>query len=211
MSLGDIADVLAVRAVHANLDIPERLFSQLTVYFQVLTHWNRKINLTSLTDSDEAVDRLLLEPVAAAAYLPRGSDLIDLGSGGGSPALPLALALESSRLVMVESRVRKAAFLREVLRELGVAGSVETARFEDLAQQPEFTGQFGVVSVRAVRLDSVLFGALNGLLRVGGSAALFRSVDSPDPPDGLPASLRWGFSRQLIPASNSVLTILEKA
>ena len=78
--------------------IPEPLASQLVVYYQLLSHWNRKINLTSLSDPDEAVDRLLLEPVAAAAVLPANRALIDLGSGGGSPAIPLALALGATRV-----------------------------------------------------------------------------------------------------------------
>src|SRR3954451_7573204 len=108
MELRDVADVLADRAAHAGLVIPDTLATQLAVYYQVLAHWNRKINLTSLSDSDEAVDRLLLEPVAAAAQLPQAVELIDLGSGGGSPAIPLALAIGAPHLVMVESRVRKA-------------------------------------------------------------------------------------------------------
>jgi 16S rRNA (guanine527-N7)-methyltransferase len=210
VSLRDIADVLADRAAHAGMTLPDALAGQLTVFYQVLTHWNRRINLTSLSDPDEAVDRLLLEPVAAAAHLPRGTDLIDLGSGGGSPAVPLALALESSRLVMVESRIRKAAFLREVLRELGVPGSVEATRFEDVAARAEFREQFDLLSVRAVRLDEAFFEIVSELLRPGARAALFRSVAAEDPPPGLPASLHWLSSHQLIPASHSALTLLER-
>ena len=116
MSLRDIAEVLADRAAHAGLLVPEALSARLVVYYQVLSHWNRKINLTALSDPDEAVDRLLLEPIAAATHLPHHAALVDLGSGGGSPAIPLALATNAANLVMVESRVRKAAFLREALR-----------------------------------------------------------------------------------------------
>jgi 16S rRNA (guanine527-N7)-methyltransferase len=210
MSLEDIAAVLADRAAHAGLQIPDALSARLTVYFQVLSHWNRKINLTSLSDPDEAVDRLLLEPVAAAASVPNGVDLIDLGSGGGSPAIPLALAIGAPRLVMVESRVRKTAFLREALRELGLAGTVEAARFEEVASAAEYRGQFGLLSVRAVRLDEDAFSAIAALLQLGGRAALFRTVDAEDPPLGLPASLHWESSRQLIPASHSALTVISR-
>jgi 16S rRNA (guanine527-N7)-methyltransferase len=211
VSLDDIASVLAHRAAHAGLVIPEPLVSQLAVYFQVLEHWNRKINLTSLSDPDEAVDRLLLEPVAAAAHIVHGTELVDLGSGGGSPALPLALVTHSPRVLMVESRVRKAAFLREALRELGLSGSVEAARFEDVAADVRYAGQFGLLSVRAVRLDEAAFSAMAGLLRPHGQAALFRTVESEDPPQGLPAALLFVSSRQLIPASHSSLTLLERA
>ena len=210
MSLPDIAAILTDRAAHAGLQIPERLASQLTVYYQVLAHWNQKINLTALEDPDEAVDRLLLEPVAAAAHLPRGVDLIDLGSGGGSPAIPLALALEARRLVMVESRVRKAAFLREALREVGLQGQVESARFEEVAKRQDLLGSFGAGSVRAVRLDSSVFCAFESLIAAGGAVALFRTIGAPDPPVGLPPSFDFVVSRQLIPATHAAVAILRK-
>lgn len=210
MSQRDIADVLADRASQAGLSIPDSLSRRLIAYFQLLERWNRTINLTSLSDPEEAVDRLLLEPVAAATHLQPGADVIDLGTGGGSPAVPLALALGSSRLVMVESRVRKAAFLREVARELGLGGSVETSRFEDVAADRRFVESFGIASVRAVRLDDVLFDSVHRLLRPLGQAVLFRSLDAPEPPPGLPSSLRWVASHRLIPASRSALTVLEK-
>lgn len=211
MTLDAIARVLADRAAHAGLAVPDALVSRLVVYYQVLAHWNRKINLTSLSDPDEAVDRLLLEPLAAATHLPHGVDLVDLGSGGGSPALPLAMAVSAPHVVMIESRVRKAAFLREALREIGQPGTVETARFEDVASGSRYRGQFALLSVRAVRLDAPAFGVVASLLQPGGIAALFRTVDAEDPPDGLPSSLLWSSSRQLIPASHSALTILQRS
>jgi 16S rRNA (guanine527-N7)-methyltransferase len=211
VSLRDIADVLADRAAHAGLSIDEPLASRLVVYFQVLNHWNRKINLTSLSNPDEAVDRLLLEPVAAAGDLPHGVDLIDLGSGGGSPAVPLALATAASRLVMVESRERKAAFLREVVRELGLTATVEARRFEELPEVAGYQSAFGLLSVRAVRLDARLFSIAARLLRPAGVAALFRAIEAEDPPPHLSDALHWTGSRQLIPASHSVMTKLVRS
>ena len=211
MSVPEAATVLAERASRAGLTIPEPLASRLLAYYQLLSRWNRKINLTALSDPAEAVDRLLLEPVAAAAHLPSDVDLIDLGSGGGSPAVPLALALGSPRLVMVESRVRKAAFLREVLREVGVQGSVETARFEEVAARASFAGAFGIVSVRAVRLDRELFESVQALLRPVGYAALFRPLEAEGAPDGLTPGLRWLSDALLNTASRSTLTLLQKS
>jgi len=187
------------------------LTEQLLTYYRVLSHWNRKMNLTSLAEPAEAVDRMLLEPVAAAPHLPHGIDLIDLGSGGGSPAIPLALALSARRLVMVESRLRKAAFLREVLRELGLSGTVEAARFEEVATRPAFGGSFGVVSIRAVRLEETTVGAISALLEPKGHAALFGSTPVSGPIEHVPSSLIRRATIPLIPASRSFLTILRKA
>jgi 16S rRNA G527 N7-methylase RsmG len=107
--------------------------------------------------------------------------------------------------------VRKAAFLREAMRELGLAGSVEADRFEQVAAKPEFRNRFALLSVRAVRLDATAFQTISCLLKPGGHAALFRTVDSVDPPDGLPPELVWLSSSQLIPASHSSLTLLERS
>lgn len=211
MSDHAIESMLSVRAAAAGLSLSSELAAQLAAYYRVLAHWNRTINLTALSNPDEAVDRLLLEPVAAAAHIPAGLDLMDLGSGGGSPAVPLALALGSPRLVMVESRERKAAFLREVLRELQLEGSVEVSRFEEIAGRPVFGGGFGVVSVRAVRLDQALFSAVGTLLRSGGFGALFRSADGRSFSDAVPPSLRLVSTHPLLRGSRSTLTLLQKA
>jgi 16S rRNA (guanine527-N7)-methyltransferase len=211
VSLEDVARVLADRAAHANLALSEPLASRLVVYFEVLAHWNRKINLTSLSDPDEAVDRLLLEPLAASGVLPGGHELIDLGSGGGSPAIPLALASRSPSLVMVESRIRKASFLREALREVGLVGTVESARFEAVAASADYARRFSLLSVRAVRLDVPALNSIAELLNTGGQAALFRTRDAEDTPNNLPAMLSWKTTRQLIPATRSVLTVLERS
>jgi 16S rRNA (guanine527-N7)-methyltransferase len=210
VGLREISHVLTARASNSGIELPDPLATRLTVYYQLLAHWNRRINLTSLSDSDEAVDRLLLEPIAAAARLPTQVSLVDLGSGGGSPAIPLALALQSPRLLMVESRTRKASFLREAIRELGLPATVETDRFEVVAMRPEYAGSFDLLSVRAVRLDPSVFAATAALLRAGGRAVLFRAVDAVELGE-LPMSLRRESTNSLLPSSRSALTLLTRA
>jgi 16S rRNA (guanine527-N7)-methyltransferase len=207
--LADFAARLAERARSENLTVSEPLAAKLVVYLEVLFHWNRKINLTSLSDPDEAVDRLLLEPIAAAGHLPPTLRLIDFGSGGGSPALPLALALGTTQLVMVESRSRKSAFLREAIREVGVDATVETARFEELAAQPALRSRFDAVSIRAVRHDTGTLRAAGELLKPDGRVALFRGPDGPDSVDVPPESgLLWRRTVPLLKSTHSRLSLL---
>ena len=168
---------LLARARSLDLEIPPPLASALAAYYDLLFRWNRKINLTALADSEAAIDRLLLEPVIAARVLPRLPRLMDLGSGGGSPAIPLALALEAPSLVMVESRGRKAAFLREAAREAGVRAVVEASRFEELAGQAEYHASMDLVSIRAVRMDEATLSVAERFVRPGGRLALFTTVD----------------------------------
>ena len=157
------------------MQFADELLDPLVAYFDLLQRWNRTINLTTLGDSAEGIDRLLLEPVAAASHLPAGKRLLDLGSGGGSPAIPLALATGAARLAMVESRSRKAAFLREALRVLRLQADVYTERVETLCLADDFATAWDVVSARGIRVDSSLLAAVSAAIRPDGTLALFVS------------------------------------
>lgn len=191
---------LRARAQALSVDSADPLLPRVAAYFDLLQRWNEKINLTSLGDTEEGLDRLIMEPLIAARFLPRGGTLVDIGSGGGSPAIPLALALNCSGLTMVESRGRKAAFLREALRSLQLAGRVETDRAEALVELPQFRGAADVVSMRAVRMTTQLSRALSPLLTSSGVLAMFSKHSEPIPEGFKPAG-----AHPLVPATQSFL------
>jgi 16S rRNA (guanine527-N7)-methyltransferase len=151
--------------------------AQLEAYFRLLAHWNQTINLTALPlddPTDEAVDRLIIEPLLAARESGSPSNWYDLGSGGGSPAIPFKIAHPRATLTMVEARSKKAAFLREAIRVLElIETGVEQKRFEDVAGTPQRRATADLVTIRAVRQDEALFTALANLLAAGGRAFLF--------------------------------------
>lgn len=192
--------------------LDEPLASGLVSYYELLARWNKKINLTSLEDPDEAIDRLLLEPVVAARQLsPAVVDLMDVGSGGGSPALPLALAIGPQvRLTMVEVKARKSAFLREAVRHLTLEATVETARFEELLAKPELHEKFDVLSMRAVRVESKVLMSLQAFIKPGGSLLMFRGPNGPAIPPGVLHPLEWQSTTPLVEALQSRLSILRK-
>ena len=143
------------------------------------------MNLTAVSlepPTDDAIDRILTEPVIAAAELQGSSGLlVDLGSGGGSPAIPLRIMNPELRLFMIESKARKSAFLREAVRQLHLADAeVLTTRFEDAATLPNLAGKASWLSVRAVRADRALWHSVAALAAPGGHVLWFRSVADPD-------------------------------
>lgn len=185
MSADGFPQQLARRASVVGLEVAPGLVSQLDVYYRLLARWNHTINLTALRldpISDRAIDRLIVEPLAAASAMAGAQDWIDLGSGGGSPAIPMKLANPAPRLTMVESKERKAAFLREVIRVLAIgSASVETTRIEALRFNSGF-GPADLITVRAVRLDLRLFKSISRLLDPGGRVMLFGAhADLPTP------------------------------
>lgn len=176
-----IREKLAKRASKAGLSLPGEVNDGLHAYFELLRKWNRKVSLTSLPvedAGDEAIDRLLVEPVLAARYLPKPDvALLDLGSGGGSPAVPIKIAVPTVNLRMVESKTRKAAFLREVVRSLSLDPAfVEAVRFEELLARPAMHDAFDVVTMRAVRIDRKVIAQVQSFVRPGGSLFLFGSA-----------------------------------
>ena len=172
------------RAKKAGLSVSPGLLEKLWVYFQLLSKWNAKINLTGLDLDDptpEGIDRLLIEPLIAAPLAAGAQSLIDIGSGGGSPALPLALGIQGVRLVMVEVKTRKSVFLREAARELGLDARVVTARHESLLADPSLHEAFDVLSVRAVRVEAHVLAALQAFVKPGGRVFHFRGAGDTTP------------------------------
>jgi 16S rRNA (guanine527-N7)-methyltransferase len=179
----EFRDRLARRARRAKAPLTLAMLEPLEAYFRLLTHWNAKINLTALpleTPTDETFDRLLVEPLAAAPQLVSGV-WFDIGSGGGSPAIPILIARSSLKLTMIESKTRKTAFLREAVRVVGLDATVVNERFESVAETAGHMNAADFVTVRAVKADAGLFESASRLLKDTGRLLLFRPGHDPSP------------------------------
>jgi len=215
MTSREFRERLARRARRVGLTVPAPLREALEAYYRLLALWNAKINLTALdlgAGSDEAIDRLLIEPLVARRLLPGPTCvMVDVGSGGGSPAIPLKLAAPASRLTMVEAKTRKSAFLREAVRQLGLTDTqVETARFEELLARPALHEAADIVTIRAVRVDGRILMGLQAFLRPGGDLFLFRGAAGQDVPSPLTPPLVWQGTYPLVDGSKSRLVVIRK-
>jgi len=211
----DFKERLTRRARRADLQVSPALAGSLEHYYRLLELWNKKINLTGLSLSppeDEAFDRLLVEPLLAAKYVTSHPIVaIDIGSGSGSPAIPLALACPAVSIRMVESKPRKAVFLTEAVRHLGISNAaVETARFEQLLARPDLHEAADLVTVRAVRVEARTLSTLQAFLRPTGRLFWFRSTSGPTEPSNIPPPLRWTATHPLLDSNSSRLVILGK-
>jgi 16S rRNA (guanine527-N7)-methyltransferase len=178
----ELIDLVRARLESAAVDVSDQQLASLSAYLQVLARWNRRINLTALPvdpPSPSSIDRLLIEPALGARFV-RSSDrlAIDIGSGGGSPALPIRILAPALQMTLVESRGRKAAFLREAARHLGLDEViVENTRLEMMAESAAHRGRYELVSMRAVRADEALWTAVNALTKSNARMLWFRSGD----------------------------------
>src|SRR5216684_2251374 len=110
---------------------------QIQQYTKILWTWNDKINLTAIRDPLEILYRHFCESMFGAALLPvENCRLADVGSGGGFPGIPLKIVRPDLHVFLVESNFKKATFLAEVVRELGLTDTrVLVSRFEELAEE----------------------------------------------------------------------------
>jgi 16S rRNA (guanine527-N7)-methyltransferase len=208
----DFQGRLRRRAQRAGVTVTPDVASRLQTYYELLSRWNAKINLTALNlaTGDEAIDRLLVEPlIAARSVRAKDATLVDIGSGGGSPALPLAIASPQLTLTMVEAKVRKSAFLREAVRTLGIHGEVVTARFETLLADPGRHEFADILSLRAVRVDFRTLSGIQTFVKPGGRFLLFRPAGNPAALDP-PPTLVVAETIPLVESLRSELVILEK-
>ena len=215
MSSREFQDRLARRARRAGVTISPTLAVKLEAYFKLLTAWNTKMNLTGLDlaeQSPAAIDRLLVEPLVASKHVTAPvTRMIDIGSGGGSPAIPLALALSSPHLMLVEAKARKSVFLREALRALEMSeAEVATSRFEELLARPPLHEAHELLTLRAVRVEGAILMNLQAFVRPGGELFLFRAASGSEAPGSLMPPLSWKATFPLLEDQGSRLVVLTK-
>jgi 16S rRNA (guanine527-N7)-methyltransferase len=102
-------------------------------FVRLLLHWNQRINLTGARSRDEVVGEHLGDAFALARLAGDSANLVDVGSGGGLPAIPFGVLRPDVQLTLVEPRQKRVAFLRTAVRDLGLAARIEPVRLEALA------------------------------------------------------------------------------
>ena len=128
-------------------------------YIDLLRKWGKRINLSSVLSDREIIIKHLLDSLTVAEFIPPGSRVLDIGTGAGFPGIPLYIYDPSLSVTLVESVGKKAAFLKEVKRSLGLSGvDIHNARAEELSDG--MRGRFDRVTFRAV-------GSVNTLVTLG--------------------------------------------
>ncbi len=169
---GETAGELTAGLRAAGVD--EALARRLAEYGALLLDANRRVNLTGAADAAALIphmlDALTLLPLLAGA-----ETLADVGSGGGLPGIPVAIA-SGIAVTLIEPTAKKAAFLHEALVTCNLRGEAVAERAEVAAREPRFREQFACATARAVSRASTVAELTLPLLRVGGHALLQRGT-----------------------------------
>jgi 16S rRNA (guanine527-N7)-methyltransferase len=172
-------------------------------YCSLLQRWNARMNLTAVRDEDGILSRHFVESIVCARALPTGIEsLLDFGSGGGFPGVPIALCRPEIAITLAESQGKKAAFLREAVRTLGLSAVVQSGRAETLLTP------FDCVTLRAVdRMGDAVQAALRlvapgGLLVVMTTGAEWERLKL-----ALGSRLQWMESQELPGSTQRVVAL----
>lgn len=159
-----------ISATLGDLSVEAPIRELLERYVAALLTRNAVVNLTAAR-TPQAVAEHVRDSLALVSFVR--DPLVDVGSGGGFPAIPLAIAT-GCRATLIESVAKKAAFLREVVDELGLPIDVVCARAEDIGRDPRYRARFACATARAVSGVTTVLELTVPLLVVGGAALLQR-------------------------------------
>jgi 16S rRNA (guanine527-N7)-methyltransferase len=165
-----------------SIEIDEGVSAQFSVHASELIRWNRKINLTAITNPRDIAIKHFLDSLAPARFMPDEARLLDIGSGGGFPGIPLKIVKSSLSVLMIDSVRKKVNFLKHVLRILNLE-NIEALqiRAQNLAQEPGSANSFDVIISRALSdLNPFVKSAVALLAPQGTIIAMKGEVDAKE-------------------------------
>jgi 16S rRNA (guanine527-N7)-methyltransferase len=153
------ADAIAVEAAKLGITLPTGAASGLAAYATSLWAWNEKLNLTRHTNVERFVSRDVGDAAAVASHLAHGERVLDVGTGGGTPGVILAILRPDLRVELCESVAKKARAVGEIVRETGLKIPVHAAAGQEIvAKRPSGSARFDTLVVRAVAPLTKLLG-----------------------------------------------------
>lgn len=165
------------------LDLPEAVRGELIAYIELLAKWNKAYNLTAVREPLEMVTRHLLDSLTVVPYL-QGQRIIDVGTGGGLPGIPLSIVFPEREFVLLDSNSKKTRFLVQAKAELGLDNvTVVHRRVEEF--RPEQT--FDAVITRAFASVADILTSSRHLLGPGGKFLAMKGLIPADELASLPA------------------------
>jgi 16S rRNA (guanine527-N7)-methyltransferase len=174
---------LAAGLATLGIDLPGAAQQQLLAFRDLLLKWNKTYNLTALRDPDQAISHHLLDSLAILPHVGAGA-LLDVGSGGGLPGIPLAIARPELAVSMVDTVQKKTTFLQQAVIELALKNvTVHHARVEAMP------GQYAQISSRAFAELGLFVSLTRHLLAPGGRWLAMKGVRPDEEIQALPADV----------------------
>lgn len=174
-----ISDNIIKKASEIGIDVQKHQSEQFQKYFEILTEWNKFMNLTAIKDEDGVLNKHFIDSVAVLkkGYIKSGDSVLDVGTGAGFPGLPIKIMMPDIKLVLLDSLQKRLKFLNEVINKLGIQDvSLYHGRAEEYSRKKEFREKFDIVTARGVAELNKLAEITLPFVKVGG---LFMAYKGP--------------------------------
>ncbi len=146
----------------------KEILEKFNEYYNLLVFYNEKFNITAITEKEEVYKKHFLDSVFGLKFIEKGK-LIDIGSGGGFPAIPLKICNDDINLTMLEATGKKCEFLNEVCKKLDLKNvEIINGRAEDYAKNSKYREQFDYCTARAVARLNILAEYSLPFIKIGG-------------------------------------------
>jgi len=155
--------------------LSEKQLCLFDVLLEGLWSWNRRMNLTGISEKRQMIIKLFLDPLVALPYLSPGGTVLDIGSGAGIPGLPLKIGRPELEVHLLESKAKKISFLKDMIRKLGLKG-IEACqgRAEQKDDLPTLFHFYDIVTVRALAPLKKTINICYSYLEPGGLLVTFK-------------------------------------
>lgn len=178
MEKEEILQELEEKAELINIKLNEEQKEKFYNYMQMLIEWNKKINLTAITEPKEIILKHFIDSLTISKYIERGTKLIDIGTGAGFPGIPLKIYDSTLEITLLDSLNKRITFLNEVIEKLKL-NNIETihGRIEDIAQKEEYREKYDIVTSRAVSNLNILAEYMIPLNKIGGISICMKGTE----------------------------------
>lgn len=161
--------------------LDETMSNQFDKYYELLIDWNQRMNLTTITDRDEVLQKHFIDSVLLLTKYDKtefeNKTVIDVGTGAGFPGIPLAIMLPQTNFILIDSLDKRITFLKTVLDELELSNvTLYHGRAEDFGKDTSFREQFDYCVSRAVAPLPILLEYCSPFIKVDGSLLLYKSI-----------------------------------
>ena len=162
------------------MEVSEATISKFSKYMELVLSWNEKVNLTSITDESDFIEKHFIDSILCANFeeLRIAGKVIDVGTGAGFPGAPLALAFPKKQFLLIDSTGKKIRILDEIIKAIDISNVTTLhARAEELARKGEYKEKFDLCVSRAVADLAALSGYCLPFVKAGGSFIAYKGPD----------------------------------
>lgn len=169
MEFNEFKEKMIINVDKLGITLSEIQLKQFYNYMNLLIEWNKKINLTAITEPNEIILKHFVDSLTISKYISDGTRVVDVGTGAGFPGIPLKIYRQDIEITLLDSLQKRINFLDEVIKELNLEKiEIIHSRVEDFGKDKRYREKFDIATSRAVANLATLSEYLLPLVKVGG-------------------------------------------